>query len=150
GDGQGPVGRWGGRGWLAAIAGGVAVLEQVRSAQRRDLTLVRLLELAAAGDPACRRAVADAGRQIGVSMAAVCNILNPELIIVGGHLSEAGDLLLGPLRESLRRYAVWAAAGSVGVVRGVLGERAEMLGALALVLQSTDRFFSERLTKAGA
>src|SRR5262249_38136168 len=99
GDGQGPVGRWGGRGWLAAIAGGVAVVEQVRSTQRRDLTLARLLELSAAGDPACRRAIADAGRQIGVSMAAVCNILNPELIIVGGHLSEAGDLLLGPLRS---------------------------------------------------
>ncbi len=149
-DEQGPLCRCGSRGCLETVAGGVAVVEQVRSTQLRDLTLARVLELAAAGHPACRRAIADAGRQVGVSMAAVCNILNPELIIVGGHLSEAGDLLLGPLRESLRRYAVRAAAESVGVVRGVLGERAEMLGALALVLQSTDRFLSERLVQVGA
>ena len=148
-DEQGPLCRCGSRGCLETVASGVAVVEQVRSTQRRDLTLARVLELAAAGDPACRRAIADAGRQIGVSMAAVCNILNPELIIVGGHLSEAGDLLLGPLRESLRRYAVRAAAESVGVVRGVLGERAQMLGALALVLQSTDRFLSDRLMQGG-
>jgi len=149
-DEQGPLCRCGSRGCLETVAGGAAVVEQVRSTRSKDLTLGRVLELAAAGDPACRRAIADAGRQIGVSMAAVCNILNPELIIVGGHLSEAGDMLLGPLRESLRRYAVRAAVESVAVVQGVLGERAEMLGALALVLQSTDRFLSERVMRASA
>ena len=149
-DEQGPLCRCGSRGCLETVAGGAAVVEQVRSTRSKDLTLARVLELAAAGDPACRRAIADAGRQIGVSMAAVCNILNPELIIVGGHLSEAGDMLLGPLRESLRRYAVRAAVESVAVVQGVLGERAEMLGALALVLQSTDRFLSERVMRASA
>jgi predicted NBD/HSP70 family sugar kinase len=149
-DEQGPLCRCGSRGCLETVSGGAAVVEQVRSTRSKDLTLGRVLELAAAGDPACRRAIADAGRQIGVSMAAVCNILNPELIIVGGHLSEAGDMLLGPLRESLRRYAVRAAVESVAVVQGVLGERAEMLGALALVLQSTDRFLSERVMRASA
>ena len=149
-DEQGPLCRCGSRGCLETVAGGAAVVEQVRSTRSKDLTLGRVLELAAAGDPACRRAIADAGRQIGVSMAAVCNILNPELIVVGGHLSEAGDMLLGPLRESLRRYAVRAAVESVAVVQGVLGERAEMLGALALVLQSTDRFLSERVMRASA
>jgi len=149
-DEQGPLCRCGSRGCLETVAGGAAVVEQVRSTRSKDLTLGRVLELAAAGDPACRRAIADAGRQIGVSMAAVCNILNPELIVVGGHLSEAGDMLLGPLRESLRRYAVRAAVESVAVVQGVLGERAEMLGALALVLQSSDRFLSERVMRASA
>ena len=149
-DEQGPLCRCGSRGCLETVAGGAAVVEQVRSTRSKDLTLGRVLELAAAGDPACRRAIADAGRQIGVSMAAVCNILNPELIIVGGHLSEAGDMLLGPLRESLRRYSVRAAVESVAVVQGVLGERAEMLGALALVLQSSDRFLSERVMRASA
>ena len=149
-DEQGPLCRCGSRGCLETVAGGAAVVEQVRSTRSKDLTLGRVLELAAAGDPACRRAIADAGRQIGVSMAAVCNILNPELIVVGGHLSEAGDMLLGPLRESLRRYSVRAAVESVAVVQGVLGERAEMLGALALVLQSSDRFLSERVMRASA
>lgn len=148
-DEQGPLCRCGSRGCLETVASGAAVVEQVRRTQHRDMTLANVLERAAAGHPACRRAIADAGRQIGVSMAAICNILNPELIVVGGHLSEAGDLLLGPLRESLRRYAVPAAAESTAVVRGVLGERAEMLGALALVLQSSDRFLSERLLQGG-
>jgi len=148
-DEQGPLCRCGSRGCLETVAGGPAVVEQVRRTQADVLTLGAVLERAAAGDPACRRAIADAGLQIGVSMAALCNILNPELIVVGGQLSEAGELLLEPLRESLRRYAVPAAAESVSVVRGVLGERAEMLGALALVLQATNRFLSERITALG-
>ncbi len=148
-DEQGPLCRCGSRGCLETVASGAAVLAQVRGTQNRDLTLAAVLELAAGGDPVCRRAIADAGRQIGVAMAAICNILNPELIVVGGQLSEVGDVLLGPLRESLRRYAVLAAAESVTVACAVLGERAAMLGALALVLQSTDRFLSERFTTFG-
>jgi predicted NBD/HSP70 family sugar kinase len=56
-------------------------------------------------------------------------------IVVGGELGAAGDVLLDPLRESLRRGAIRSTAEDVTVVEGALGERAEVLGAVALVLR---------------
>jgi hypothetical protein len=47
-------------------------------------------------------------------------------------------LITEPVLESIRRYAITSAADQVNVVAGVLGERAELLGALALVLHATD------------
>jgi predicted NBD/HSP70 family sugar kinase len=66
-------------------------------------------------------------------VANLCNIFNPSMVVVGGTLAAAGDLLLDPLRGAVHRYAIAGAADDVTVVAGVLGERAEVLGALALV-----------------
>ena len=59
----------------------------------------RLLELCAAGDAAAQRLIADAGRALGVAVANLCNLVNPECVIIGGDLSAAGDILLQPIRE---------------------------------------------------
>ncbi len=88
--------------------------------------------------------IGDAGRAIGVAVANLCNLLNPECVIVGGDLSAAGEVLLGPLREEARRNAIPSAAADVEIVAGVLGERAELLGALALVMHESDRFSTPR------
>ena len=68
-------------------------------------------------------------------MAILCNLLNPQRVVVGGDLAAAGDLLLTPLAEALRRGAIRSAAGDVSVLEGELGDRAEVLGAVALVLR---------------
>ena len=60
------------------------------------------------------------------------------MVVIGGDLGEAGDLLLDPLRESMRRDALPAAAEDLEVVAGELGERANLLGALALVLMQSE------------
>ena len=65
-------------------------------------------------------------------MADLCNYLNPDLVVVGGDLSVAGDVLLEPMREAVRRFAIPAAVEDVEIVAGTLGGRAELLGALAL------------------
>ena len=67
-------------------------------------------------------------------MANLCNLLNPSRVVLGGDLAEAGDLVLGPVRDSVARYAIPSAARQLTVVPGTLGGRAEVLGALALVL----------------
>ena len=59
-------------------------------------------------------------------------------MIIGGDLSAAGELITEPVSESIRRYAIATAAEQVTVIAGVLGDRAEMLGALALVLHASD------------
>ena len=94
-----------------------------------------MIERASAGDVRCRRAISDAGREIGVAVAGLCNLINPERVIIGGLLSRAGDILLQPLRESIRRHAVQAAAERVDVRAASFVERAELLGALALALR---------------
>ncbi len=76
--------------------------------------------------------IADAGRIVGRAVADLCNYLNPDRVVIGGDLSAAGELLLAPLREAVRRFAIPAAADDAEIVAGVLGDRAELLGALAL------------------
>jgi predicted NBD/HSP70 family sugar kinase len=134
-DPGGPICRCGNRGCLETLAGTTAVLGALRDTHGRDFALAEAIARAVAGDAGCRRALADAGHAIGAAVATLCNLFNPRRIVVGGELGSAGDLLLEPLRESLRRGAIRSAADDVEVVQGTLGERAEVLGAMALVLR---------------
>ena len=65
-------------------------------------------------------------------------MFNPQRIVVGGSIGTAGDLLLEPMRETVARYAIHTAAEDVEIVPGELGDRAELLGAVALVLQGAE------------
>jgi predicted NBD/HSP70 family sugar kinase len=134
-DPGGPICRCGNRGCLETLAGSTAVMAALRETYGDDLTLAEAISGALDGDAGCRRAIADAGRSIGSAVATLCNLFNPRRIVVGGDLATAGELLLDPLRESLRRGAIRSAADDVDVVPGTLGDRAEVLGAVALVLR---------------
>src|SRR6266536_946998 len=144
----GPVCACGNRGCLEMVAGGPAILELLRPRGDNGLTLRQVVRLAVEGDPGCQRVVADAGRSIGIAVANLCNLINPELIVVGGELSLAGDLLLDPIREVVWRSAIRSAAETARIIPGVLGERAELLGALALILRDSDRFISSWINVA--
>jgi predicted NBD/HSP70 family sugar kinase len=133
-DPGGPICRCGNRGCLETFAGGPAVLSSLRDVHGDELTLQDAVALALGGDAGCARAIADAGAAIGTAVATLCNLFNPQKIVVGGDLGHAGELLLEPLRESLRRGAIRSAAEDVEVLEGELGERAEVLGAVGLVL----------------
>ncbi len=133
-DPEGDLCRCGNRGCLETFAAARHVLPLLHSAHGTDLTVVRMVELAHAGDPGCRRVIGDVGRHIGSAVASLCNLLNPSRVVLGGELAEAGELVLGPIRESVSRYAIPSAARQLEVVPGALGGRSEVLGALALVL----------------
>jgi predicted NBD/HSP70 family sugar kinase/biotin operon repressor len=136
-DETGPICRCGNRGCLETYVSGPALAELLRSSRGSELTVNEIVRLAHQGDAGCSRAIADAGRVLGRVVAAICNIFNPEMVVVGGDLGEAGDLLLDPMREAVGRYAIAPAAADAKVVAGELGERAQVLGALALaILQS--------------
>lgn len=126
----------GNRGCLETVASGPAIVRLVGPVDGALLSLGQIVERSAAGDVRCRRAIADAGREIGVAVAGLCNLINPNRVIVGGLLSRAGDVLLRAMRESIRRHAVQAAAECVDVRAAVFVERAELLGAVALPLLS--------------
>jgi glucokinase-like ROK family protein len=130
--------RCGSRGCLETVASARAIAEQVSVSRGEPVSSRELLELIANDDPATGRLIAEAGREIGVAVARLCNLVNPNCVIIGGDLSAAGELITEPVLESIRRYAIASAADEVAVVAGVLGERAELLGALALVLHATE------------
>ena len=133
-DPGGPICRCGNRGCLETYAGAPAILSSLRDVHGDGLTLQDAVALAVRGDAGCQRAIADAGTAIGTAVATLCNLFNPHRVVVGGDLGAAGELLLAPLRESLVRGAIRSAAEDVTVVQGELGDRAEVLGAVALVL----------------
>jgi predicted NBD/HSP70 family sugar kinase/biotin operon repressor len=135
---DGAVCRCGNRGCLETIAAEAALRALLRPAVGHDVSRREILQLVAAGDLPATRVVNDAGRAVGRVLADLCNALNPEAIVLGGELSEAGEPLLDGIREAVHRYALPGAADLVRVVPGELGERAEVLGALALVTQTTD------------
>jgi predicted NBD/HSP70 family sugar kinase len=139
---DGVVCRCGNRGCLETVASGTALLGVLRPVHGDGLTLAGMLELAAAGDPGTLRVIHDAGRAIGHALGDLCNSLNPAAIVVGGDLSAAGTPLLDGIREAVDRHAQPGAAEAVSVMRSVLGERAEVLGALTLVIGDTDRLRS--------
>jgi predicted NBD/HSP70 family sugar kinase len=133
-DEAGPICRCGSRGCLESFAATPAIVELLRPSLGPDLTAELVIQRAREGDLGARRAIGDAGRHIGSALANLCNLFNPELIVVGGTLAAAGEILMEPMREAVTRRAIPSAAEDVEIVPGVLGERAEMLGAVALVI----------------
>lgn len=132
-DPHGSLCACGNRGCLEVFAGGRAMLELFRD----DPGIHRLRDLllrAEAGDSVVRRAVADAGRHIGSAAAIVSTVFDPELVVIGGELAEAGEILLAPLRHELERATIGATAPTV--VTGTLGDRAVVLGCLAAAIDN--------------
>ncbi len=78
--------------------------------------------------------IADAGRHIGIAAASLCNLFDPELIIVGGELGEAGEILMAPMRHSLERTALASADGLPEIVGATFGGWAETRGAITIAL----------------
>mgnify|MGYP000306517061 CR=1 FL=1 len=146
----GAVCRCGNRGCLESQAAVPALLDLLRPAHGGDLGVDDLVRLVEAGDPGARRVVNDAGRAIGRVLADMCNLIDPEAIVVGGDLSAAGAPLLDGITDSVSRYALPGAARSLRVLAGELGKRAEMLGALALVITETERLPLEAMPARAA
>lgn len=133
-DEDGPVCRCANRGCLETLASGEACVELLKPTLGDDLTVEQLIALTQQGEPAAERVVADAGRHIGRAVANLINVLNPRRVVVGGEMAACGDVLLEPLRAEALRHAIRSAADDVEVVPAQHGDRAEVLGALALVL----------------
>lgn len=118
----------------AAAADGSSALARAGAAGR-VVTGALVTELAHDGDPAAVAAVAAVGRRLGIGLASIANALDPEVIVVGGGVIAAGELLLGPARQELARRALPPVAGAVRVVPARFGAESGMLGAALLARQ---------------
>jgi glucokinase len=95
-------------------------------------------QLAMDGDALAGDVVAEAGRHLGVALASLANIFDPDVFVIGGGVSVVGDLMLEPAREELRRRAL-PPQNSRPVQLAELGPDAGMIGAAAMALIVLDR-----------
>jgi predicted NBD/HSP70 family sugar kinase len=133
---QGPVCRCGSRGCLEAYASSGSVLE-LMSSQMPGATIDEVVAAAQNGNASALRSLEDASFHLGWGIGSLVNILNPSIVVVGGDLARAGELLLEPARVGLRRHALDAVA-STPIVISKLGHRASLVGAVLLAAERTD------------
>ena len=90
-------------------------------------------EAAMQGDAVAKRIFAIVGEWLGIALTSVVNLLNPEKIIIGGGVSQAGNFLIDPIRKTINERAIKVSADAVEVVTAKLGERAGVIGASLLI-----------------
>ncbi|HEY66676.1 MAG: ROK family protein [Chloroflexi bacterium] len=145
----GPLCGCGNRGCLEALASGTAIARQARERVARGvptlmadlaagdperITAKLVAEAAHQGDAEAREILAEAMNYLGIGMANLVNLFNPELIVIGGGLTNIGELLFGPVRRAIDRRAFRAQAQTVQVVQAKLGKDVGVLGAAAVAL----------------
>jgi glucokinase len=147
-DGPRCYGQCPSRGCIEALASGTALAEAaLRAAQRqpssglgraladgRQLAGPLVAELAHDGDGAAVEVLRLIGSRLGVGIASLVNIFNPEVVVIGGGVIGAGELLLGPAREEVARRALPPSRDGVRIVAAHFGVEAGMIGAAMLAL----------------
>ncbi len=146
---NGPKCGCGKSGCLEALASGPAIARLARDSMRYgrqkrvlalaggkpgDITAAHVVEAAKEGDPFARQVLEEAGTYMGIGLANIIQILNPECIILGTIAVHAGDLILEPIRAAIREYAWKRSADVCRIVPAALGDRAQDLAAIALLL----------------
>lgn len=147
---DGPLCGCGRRGCLETYASATAVVREAREAvERGEETMIKALAdaspkgleartvflAAAQGDAVAKRVVDGLVHYLGLAVANLVNILNPEMVVIGGGVAAAGEQLLAPLRQEVHRRALAGPSQSVAIIGAQLGNDAGIIGAAALVLK---------------
>ena len=153
-DDNGPVCGCGNRGCWEALASGTALAEEAKrrikegtatsilryAGGRMEKVTAEIIHKAAQrGDSLARELIGRTGYYVGVGLANLINIFNPELIVIGGGLSNIGDMLLQPAFKVARQRAYEQAFQAVRFASAELGRNSGMLGAAAYALQETEK-----------
>ncbi|MGB3481619.1 MAG: ROK family protein [Mycobacterium sp.] len=133
---QGLTCRCGDTACLETIAAGWALVRELRR-QGHDVSHLRdVVELANHGEAEARRLIRESGRHVGEAVAPLVNLLNPAVVVVGGDMTGAYDLLVAGLREALYGNASALATRTLQVVPATHGERSSVIGSAALILDT--------------
>lgn len=146
---QGNCPNWG---CLESVASGTALVREVALAvgrrpdtplgraleEGRPLTGPTITEMAHAGDPVARAAIEVIGQRLGVGIANIVNIFNPEVVVIGGGVIAAGEMLLAPAREVMRERALSPGRDLVRVEAAEFGPEAGMVGAALLAREEAE------------
>jgi glucokinase len=108
-----------------------SVLEEVPPG---ELTVEAIGEAAAEGDPVARAVLAEMGRWLGIAFISLINVIDPDCILVGGGIAQAGPPLFDVIRRTVGNHAMSGTARVVPIITATLGPRAGAAGAGALAL----------------
>jgi glucokinase len=108
-------------------------------ADGRQVTGALVTELAHDGDAAAIEALTLIGTNLGVGIASYMNIFNPDVVVIGGGVIAAGELLLAPARAEAVRRALPTMSAHAQIVPAQFGTEAGLVGAAALVLDGAQR-----------
>ncbi len=141
---NGPICTCGNQGCLEALAGGRSLVERavtgIKQGRRTTLSEIvpaskitskDVIQAARSGDLFSQKLVIESGYHLGTAIASLVNLFNPSIVVVGGGLSQLGDLLLDPIRETVRQRSLRVSWQSVRISAAVLGKRSSALGAVA-------------------
>jgi glucokinase-like ROK family protein len=144
---NGPLCTCGNHGCLEALAGGRAIALQaqdaIKAGSRTQLSNIQPIEsitareVAAAarrGDLLAQQILRQAGERIGVAIAGLVNLFNPGMVIIGGGVAQAGDILLEPIRQAVERRSLPASTRVVRITTAMLGRRSSSMGAVVQAL----------------
>lgn len=133
-------------GCLEAYASGPAIAERAREALAGDepslliglvggdlarITARTVYDAAGAGDAIAQEVVRETARFLGAGVANLLNIFNPDVVVLAGGVTEAGEALFTPLRAEVRRRAFRPAVAACRIVPGILAGTAGVVGAVA-------------------
>jgi glucokinase-like ROK family protein len=127
--------RCGNQGCLEAVAGGRALAHRLSEQGLGTVTSRDVVRLAKDGDATATQAIREGGRLIGRVLASMVNILNPDTIVVGGDMADAGEQLLAGVREVVYKRSTALATSRLQVLSSTLGDRAGITGAAAMVIE---------------
>jgi glucokinase len=142
-DIDGPPCNLGHPGCLEGTASGTAIARRARAllaaGEKSSLALLAadhldaraVAEAAAAGDALAIRLYAESGRAVGLAVGGLLNLLSPEVVVIGGGLINAGELLFAPLRAAVEEIAFAAPRARCRIVAAALGTDAGLVGAVA-------------------
>ena len=130
-EAKGPRCHCGSRGCLEALASGWAIAREAKRRLKKRMTAEMVHRAAREGDPLAREVIERAGEYLGIGLANLVNLFNPELLILGGGVAKMGELLLGPAERALRQRAFALPAGIVKMVPPALGDDPGLLGVAA-------------------
>lgn len=115
------------------IKGGKSTKFRELAGVDNEITPYLVAKAAEEGDPVANRIFKIMGEYIGLGLTSVVNLLNPEKIIVGGGVAECGELLLDPIRKTIKERAMVIAGEAVEIVPAQLGNSAGVIGASMLI-----------------
>jgi len=108
---------------------------KLTSSTMENVDLKSVFIAARNGDPVVQAALDRAARRLGIKVASLVNLLNPEMVIIGGGLEEAGDMFLNKVTATVKEWAFREVTEDLKVVYSQLRENAVALGASSLVMQ---------------
>jgi len=100
-----------------------------------NMTVDHIIEAAKSGDTLAIELLEDGAVNLGIRIAYLVNLFNPEIVVIGGGIEKAGSLLLEPLRRTVRKWAFEEPANVVKIIPARLGEDSVALGAASVVIR---------------